>query len=62
MFTTQCVACRHYRGQLRCAAFEQRIPEDILTGRVSHSKPYPGDGGIQYEPGDSGLRYEPSRS
>jgi hypothetical protein len=32
----------------RCDAFDE-IPLDIWKGRISHTKPYPGDRGIQFE-------------
>jgi len=51
MIGTQCVMCRHYRGGLRCAAFPDGIPGDILTGTVNHEEPYEGDGGIRFEAG-----------
>ncbi len=33
-----------------CLAFRDGIPEEILTGAVDHSTPYPGDRGIVYKP------------
>lgn len=39
MMTTQCVRCRHYRGELTCAAFPEQIPEEILVGDHDHTKP-----------------------
>lgn len=51
MFGTECPTCKHYRGRLKCAAFPDGIPEEILTGEVSHTEPYDGDNGIQYERG-----------
>jgi hypothetical protein len=33
-----------------CAAFPQRIPQEIYSGRIDHSKPYPGDRGIRFAP------------
>ena len=48
--TMQCGFCQHYfRGQERCTAFPEGIPEDILEGRADHRLPYPGDHGIRLE-------------
>ena len=52
--------CRHLTGAYQsddtemterpaCAAFPQGIPEEIAYGNNPHTKPYPGDHGIQYE-------------
>jgi len=46
---TQCVECIHFRGLSSCEAFPDKIPEEIFTGLIDHSKPYPNDQGIQYE-------------
>lgn len=35
---------------LGCSAFPMGIPDDILSGRVSHRIPYKGDHGFRYEP------------
>ena len=32
-----------------CKAFPQGIPDEIAYGSNPHTKPYPGDNGIQYE-------------
>ncbi len=48
-----CLDCRHFvdeKGPLKCAAFPEGIPEEILNGEVDHHEPYEGDHGIQYEP------------
>lgn len=49
-FGTACTTCAHYRGMLRCAAFQERIPDKILNGSDQHRKPVKGDGGIVYKP------------
>lgn len=51
--TVQCPVCVHYRGELKCAAFPEGIPELILTGRHDHTEPYSGDNGIRFEPVDA---------
>lgn len=35
--------------KLRCEAFMDGIPNDILEGRVDHHIPYAGDGGIVFK-------------
>lgn len=49
-----CHDCRHLQGVApgkgwTCAAFEDGIPVDILASAANHRKPFPGDGGIQYQ-------------
>ena len=46
----RCILCKHYRMEQKCKAFPKRIPEEILTGKDDHSKPFKGDGGIRFEP------------
>jgi hypothetical protein len=47
-----CRDCRHRieYDHLSCAAFPDRIPEEIWNGQRNHDAPYPGDHGIQFEP------------
>ena len=59
----QCFYCRHYvddgDGPLRCAAFPDRVPLDVYSGRHDHSETYPGDGGIRFDPKDQPPRERP---
>ena len=56
MQSNQCLQCSHFlgRGDKRfgfvCEAFPKGIPDEIVTGQFNHTKPYPGDHGIQFEP------------
>lgn len=49
-----CFDCKHLDefsfDPLKCQAFPEGIPEEILTGEHDHSKPFEGDNGIQFEP------------
>lgn len=36
-----CNNCKHYFGDLKCVAFPNRIPNQILLGNNNHSKPLP---------------------
>ena len=50
MQSNQCIECANYTGQGECEAFPKEIPLEIFTGEVSHTQPYKGDHGIQFEP------------
>ena len=52
--------CRHYLGVIQpdgtemtetnnCEAFPEGIPNEIAYGDNDHTKPFPGDNGIQFE-------------
>ena len=46
-----CIVCKHLeKGKLKCKAFPDKVPENIIWGRSLHTEPYPGDNGIQFEP------------
>jgi hypothetical protein len=45
-----CMDCKHHKGDLTCKAFPDGIPEEIIMGNSDHSKPFPGDNGVQFEP------------
>jgi hypothetical protein len=49
--TNQCTRCIFkMEGKPVCVAFPRGIPADILSGRVTHTSPYDGDGGIRFAP------------
>jgi len=45
----QCYFCKHYLKNYKCAAFVDRIPDEILKNEHDHNKPFEGDGGITFE-------------
>jgi hypothetical protein len=47
-----CLWCKHFDfayGGMRCKAFPERIPEDVIEGIVEHREPTEGDHGYQFE-------------
>lgn len=48
--STQCLDCEHYSGLSTCDAYPDKIPQEIIDGRVDHTTPYDGDNGITFEP------------
>ena len=45
----QCDTCKHYDGNLSCAAYPKGIPCMILTNELMHDASVMGDHGLQYE-------------
>jgi len=43
-----CHVCARRRGVRTCEAFPGGIPATILVGDYLHTKPYPGDNGLQF--------------
>lgn len=50
MFSQVCTFCAHYESSQTCAAFPDRIPQQIWLGENNHTKPYQGDSGIRFQP------------
>lgn len=52
MESQQCTACAwHFKddtGIIKCAAYPNGIPHEILRGEVDHTKPYKGDHGLRF--------------
>lgn len=38
MTNNLCIECRHYVGDLRCFAFPEGIPKEILLGKQGHDE------------------------
>jgi hypothetical protein len=55
---TQCHNCtrRHEGLEIRCEAFPDRIPLEILTGEHDHRRRFPRDGGKLRIPGKPGWK------
>ena len=45
----QCAVCKHIIEALRCRAFPEGVPEDILNGKFDHTQPHRGDHGLRYK-------------
>ena len=43
-----CSTCARLRPGLSCEAFSNGIPDEILSGKVNHRFPWPGDDGLRY--------------
>lgn len=46
----QCSVCKRYRGDDKCDAFPEGIPQEIRMDEHDHRQPFPGDNGLLYEP------------
>jgi hypothetical protein len=50
----KCLSCKHLTSvqyaKRACKAYPKGIPDAIWLNDHDHTKPYRGDGGIQYEP------------
>jgi hypothetical protein len=47
-----CIQCKHLiiaLGPMKCDAFPDGIPDEILWGGNKHTEPFPGDHGIQFK-------------
>ena len=46
-----CNECIHKKlGEIKCNAYPDGIPRNILTGKIDHRKKYINDNGIRFEP------------
>jgi hypothetical protein len=55
-FSERCFYCKHsdeINPDKICKAFPNGIPREIWKNQTSHTSPYPGDSGIQFEKRDS---------
>jgi hypothetical protein len=44
MIPVNCLNCINYIDDLKCAAFPEKIPDEILEGDNMHKKPLPDQG------------------
>lgn len=55
-----CLNCKHWHQDneeaFTCDAFPGGIPEPIYMAENDHSRPYPGDHGIQFEPMEAATK------
>jgi hypothetical protein len=49
-FNPVCNHCAYNKFDGNCFAFPLGIPDEILSGKNNHKKPFKGDNGIQFEP------------
>jgi hypothetical protein len=49
--SSQCARCIFkMAGKQVCVAFPRGIPGEIISGRLDHTQPHEGDGGIRFVP------------
>lgn len=51
IYNNNCQNCIHFLAWRSCVAFEE-IPQDVWSGKVSHTAKIKGDRGIIFEPID----------
>ena len=65
-YISQCQECKHFfqeKSGWSCRAFPNGIPPVIAKNQHDHTKPYPGDRGIQFEAiGESGSQAKQNES
>jgi hypothetical protein len=55
-FASQCILCKHRHADvppeagMRCDAFPEGIPSEIVRNEVDHRQPVRGDRGVRWEP------------
>ena len=57
-YAPQCSVCKHLVDNFSrtCTVFVTGIPLEIWEGKVDHSKPFDGDGGILFDRAAKGAR------
>jgi hypothetical protein len=54
-----CMKCVHFRKNVECDAFPDRIPDAIWIKGNPHTSPVSGDHGIRFEPKNTGAPVNP---
>lgn len=44
-----CNYCVYYSGDAKCKAFPNGISKEVLSGKIFHDHPLPGDHGLQFK-------------
>jgi hypothetical protein len=67
IFSLVCTHCKHLDMESAvakkpvCKAFPKKIPDEIWQGKNDHTKPYPGDNGIQFTPHPDSPKFKTQR-